>query len=971
MTHEVVAERLLTEYGKPDFEHLVEQLKPHLTVELIKHLKARVDEEKLKDAHNALRIATLTQSVYPHVADPEAEALAYWAKASALLHLSRYPEALICDRKAATIYSTQKKQLSLVGVQASMVAILRKLGDHHAALQLASKARMNGLALGKAAQRALASLEANVGAIYRQIGNPEAALEAYQRGRHIFAELGDRIEVARIDINRSYVLREMSRFVIAQELLHDARLTLVQTGQHAQQVARVDGNLAMLAYQRGRYQEALNHLEVAREGFVGMAPLIGMIDLRRGLIYRKLNLIPELIEMAIAAGPIFVKNGMFEEQAVALHQQGIGYLLSGAYALAESYLTKARDLYQQQEIRAKVFELDYDIARLTRNINRLNEAWQSALKLEQQVTPDIWPRLAAQVRLLIAQCALKASQAEEAYQYAKTALELASAYSLREITITAHHLMGQILESSKESHKAWIHYQTAMQLIESLRVQLLVDQFRIGFMDDKLPIYEDAIRLSQQAGTPAQVLYTLNLAHTAPLLFKGSGTDPIDSELQQKLAHLREQWHWYQNKLEEASSDKDAATTVATLRPQLNKIEAELAELTRRWQVRHTSNLRPISVRDEEHLETTTVFKLDAADQFLVNIQQNLTPDEALLNYYLIKDRFQALIVTSKAIYILPDLAKAKPLTRILNGWRFHLTQSHLISQALETSCHLAQRYLTRLYQALIASLLPYLGSNTHLFVVIPPGWHDLPLAACFDGQKYLVERYQVTYLSAPEVLLNERSTTSSQATAHTVQSSHKLEGVSDDQALIVAHSDGGRLTGTLQAAQTVADKLQTEWQITLLMNQQATISNFKRASRESHLIHLATHATFRADNPLFSWIRLANHRLTLAELYQMKLPQNPLVVLSACETGKGQARGGGLLGMGRALLAAGASGVVVTLWRVEDQASAELMITFYGQLQSKQAAKGAATALRQAQLQAIAQHQHPFFWAGFIFIQA
>ena len=62
-------------------------------------------------------------------------------------------------------------------------------------------------------------------------------------------------------------------------------------------------------------------------------------------------------------------------------------------------------------------------------------------------------------------------------------------------------------------------------------------------------------------------------------------------------------------------------------------------------------------------------------------------------------------------------------------------------------------------------------------------------------------------------------------------------------------------------------------------------------------------------------------------------LPQRPLVVLSACETGRGLARGGGLLGMGRGFLAAGASGLVVTLWRVSDEATAQFVESFYTHL--------------------------------------
>ncbi|MGB0386538.1 MAG: CHAT domain-containing protein [Ardenticatenaceae bacterium] len=945
MKAELVAERLLTEYETPQFEQTVLELRPHLSLDVIKHLKARVDEEKLKDAHLALCIATLASLLVPQIADPEAEALAYWAKGAGLLHLSRFQEALQCYSRASAIYAAEKQPLALVGVQTAVVAALRALGDSHAALALAEETRATCLALGAPARRYLASLEMNVGVIYRQIGDPEATLHAYQRGRDIFAQLGDDINVARTDINRANMLQDMSRLSIAQQLLLSARHTLVQSGQHAQQVARVDANLGALAYLRGRYQEALTHFEAARKGFVGMDILIARLDLRRGLIYRKLNLIEETINLALIAVPIFAQNRMLVEHALALQLQGVGYQLAGHYVQAEGYLKMARDLLEQQALRARVFELDYDLASLAYVSGRIDDAQQLARQLEQQLAPGTWPLLAAQTRLLLARCALTVAEPERARGYAQAALELAGTYSLHESTIAAHHLMGKIFEKRGEPQAAWSHYQKAMQEIESLRMYLLVDEFHMGFMDDKLPIYADAVRLSQQTASPAQVLYVLNLAHTAPLL--GEGRTP-DKQLQRELTALREKWHWYHNQLEEASREKKDAAAIKALHPQLKKVEAELADLTYRWQAHPTSGARPMATKQ------AATFSSEDANQFFANIEQHLEPNEALLHYYLVNDTFQALLVTPDAIRLLPDLASTKSLDRILRGWRLLLNQTELIHESPETSLSLVQPYLARLHQALVAPLASYLAADTHLFVVMPPDWHELPLAAFFDGQQYLIERHQVSYLSAPEVLLRGRA---------------PIERSANPQALIIGHSDGGRLTGTVEAAQSVANSLQTGWQSTLLLDEQATIDNFQAASRASDLIHLATHATFRADNPLFSWARLAGHRLTVGELYQMKLPQNPLVVLSACETGRGKARGGGLLGMGRALLAAGASGVVMTLWRVEDEATAQLMVDFYEQLESRPTSP--AAALRHAQQQAIARNPHPFFWAGFIFIQS
>ncbi len=95
-------------------------------------------------------------------------------------------------------------------------------------------------------------------------------------------------------------------------------------------------------------------------------------------------------------------------------------------------------------------------------------------------------------------------------------------------------------------------------------------------------------------------------------------------------------------------------------------------------------------------------------------------------------------------------------------------------------------------------------------------------------------------------------------------------------------------------------------------------------------------------------------------------------MVLSGCETGRGTPRGGGLLGMGRGLLAAGASALLLTLWPVEDENATHLMTDFYESL--KMAAASAAhpyvtLALRQAQTAAIARGLSPFYWAGFLLL--
>jgi len=131
-------------------------------------------------------------------------------------------------------------------------------------------------------------------------------------------------------------------------------------------------------------------------------------------------------------------------------------------------------------------------------------------------------------------------------------------------------------------------------------------------------------------------------------------------------------------------------------------------------------------------------------------------------------------------------------------------------------------------------------------------------------------------------------------------------------------------------------------------------------------LLHLATHGAFRADNPLFSWLRLADARLTVRDIYSLRLPRASLVTLSACETGLGGLRGGDVLGLSQSFLAAGARSLLLSLWAVDDVSTAQLMASFYRRLAAGQTK---VAALREAQQEMRERYPHPFYWAGFVLV--
>jgi CHAT domain-containing protein len=140
-------------------------------------------------------------------------------------------------------------------------------------------------------------------------------------------------------------------------------------------------------------------------------------------------------------------------------------------------------------------------------------------------------------------------------------------------------------------------------------------------------------------------------------------------------------------------------------------------------------------------------------------------------------------------------------------------------------------------------------------------------------------------------------------------------------------------------------------------------------------IVHFATHALLNNDHPELSGIVLSlvdrkgrsiDGFLRLNEIYNLNLSAD-LVVLSACETGLGkQIKEEGLIGLARGFMGAGAQRVVSSLWKVDDEATAELMGKFYAQMLKE--GEPAAAALRHAQLEMSRQNRWrgAYFWAGF-----
>ncbi|PLS78525.1 MAG: hypothetical protein CYG59_18020, partial [Chloroflexi bacterium] len=253
------------------------------------------------------------------------------------------------------------------------------------------------------------------------------------------------------------------------------------------------------------------------------------------------------------------------------------------------------------------------------------------------------------------------------------------------------------------------------------------------------------------------------------------------------------------------------------------------------------------------------------------------------------------------------------------------------------------QYYLGALYDCLLRPLEGLVGCR-RLVVVPHCALHYLPFHALYTGTQYVIEQREVAYAPSARVL--------QQCLALPPRPAQRalLLGVPDEQTPLV-RDEVITLAPMFPYAET-------------LLDEHATQAALVARAGSADILHLACHAQFRPDNPLFSAIRLADTWLTVRDAYSLEL-SCMLVALSACETGMNVVSPGDeLVGLARGFFSAGASSLLVSLWTVDDTSTATLMVHFYSQLRS---GSSPSAALRHAQCALIQDLPHPFFWSPFV----
>ncbi len=259
-----------------------------------------------------------------------------------------------------------------------------------------------------------------------------------------------------------------------------------------------------------------------------------------------------------------------------------------------------------------------------------------------------------------------------------------------------------------------------------------------------------------------------------------------------------------------------------------------------------------------------------------------------------------------------------------------------------------ANGLLSALYDGLLAPLVALpnspLAAASQLLVVPHGALHYLPFHALYDGHAYAASRWEVSYLPSLDLL------------SRLARSPARC-----GEAFALGLSSAGGLPYAVDEARQVASLLGGR----AFVEDEAVVETLGTHGSRAGVLHLATHAEFRADNPLFSGLKLADAWLTTLDIFGLQLDAS-LVTLSGCHTGRSVVGGGEeLQGLAWAFFAAGAASLLLSLWAVEDGSTAEFMRLFYRTLVRGSTKSGTLRAAQRAFL-AGDRYSHPYYWAPF-----
>ncbi len=523
-------------------------------------------------------------------------------------------------------------------------------------------------------------------------------------------------------------------------------------------------------------------------------------------------------------------------------------------------------------------------------------------------------------------------------------------------------------------HEALAFFDQAIAVIDQVRMQYREAGSRQALLDRFYETYEGAIdaalTLYDQSADPAWLdrAFALSEKSKSTLLHEAVRETTVlraagvpDELLQTEYALEQEITSLEKQRFHEYQKGKNARNAV------IDSLDSRIFELKEAY----------YALRDsmEKHYLAPASLHYTHRAVALEEVQRHLAPTEALVEYFVGKERMVTFCITRDTAWHLLQVLDF-PLASWVEELRQSIRNYHPLAADrnynVQKYTYLANELYARLWQPLESHDLP------QRICIIPAGViANLPFGALLDSlpaqleyfrdYPYLIRKHRFSYNYSAELMLRLEE-------GHG-PGNHRLAAFAPDFSQMTDSIWQFRpLQHNIEEAAAVARL----WGGDLYAGSEATLDRFLAEAPGYGILHLATHGQANdyrgeysylvfqpatADTSELAWL------LYVRDLYHLNLPAE-MVVLSACETSIGEyQRGEGVVSLARGFFYAGARSLITTLWTIDDRASAHLIQRFYELLAD---GKAKDEALQQACLEAIdaapsQQKAHPLYWAAFV----
>jgi hypothetical protein len=775
----------------------------------------------------------------------------------------------------------------------SRAFVLLTLGRTRAALQDADAAVASMQGLDRA--RALAQQ----GLILTRAGRLDHALDAYAAALPALRRHGDRLWEARVRNNRAMLHayrghhgRARADIMRAEELELAAERMLARAGNR--------WNLGVIEGMHGHIPAALTALDFAAEEFRKRAWPMAALLMDKGEVLLAAGLSGEALTTVIAAVAELSRKRQGADLAEARLLLARAQLAAGAPGPARDSAAAARRSFSRQHRSAWAAAARYV---------EVHAAWEagdgsaatlrSAQKAALEMEAVTWSPAALDLRLLTARIATSLGRLDLAKAELRAAGRARGSAQL-ERQARAWHALALLRAQAGERRGAYAAVAAGLRAAERVRLLLGATELRVMVASHVAELAALGVSLAIGDRSPERALWSAERYRAATMRIR-----PVLPAADEELAALRAQ-------LRAATDEAERARLSGIHAPALSRRQHGLEDRLRQ-RLRHQRG----------ELDGAVAADMPGAPAGLAERLVSALPGQVLVEYVESSGTLFALVVGAGTRRpVLRELGPVESVAAELHALRFawrRLLAGHGSAVSLEAAAGLAAHAAARLDQILLSSLASLIGASP--LVVVPTGplqslpWPILPACA---GRPVTVAP------SATSWLAGSRGRKAGAARRVTL-----IAGPGLSEAAAEVRSIAALYPGAL-----------------VLTGQDATVTASLRALDGADVAHLAAHGRFRADNPMFSSLVLADGSLTVYDLERLRRAPTT-IMLAACDSALSPTQAGDeMTGLATGLLTAGARTVIAPVLPVPDDVSARLSLGLHRYLRDGRDPASALAAL-------------------------